>query len=103
MFIVTNQASRAESLTILPAGVAAAPVTNTPGCPPNSPALACTGPISPMATAQVKVDLSTGAYTVTTTGSGGTEAAAATAPPIQSAQLHIGTSRPSSSGQLLIP
>src|SRR5579884_559337 len=91
VFIVTNQSSRAESVSILPAGAAA-------GQP-----LADTGPISPMATAQVKVSLSTGAYTVATTSSGGTEAAAATAPPIQPALLHIGSQRPSSSGQLLIP
>lgn len=103
VFIVTNQASLAESLAILPAGGAAQPVTNTPGCPPHSSALACTGPISPMATAQVKVNLSTGAYTVTTISSGGTEAAAAAAPPIQSALLRIGGPRPSSSGQLLVP
>lgn len=91
VFIVTNQASRAESITILPAGAAA-------GQP-----LADTGPISPQATAQVKVSLSSGAYTVATTGSGGTEAAQAIQPPIHPALLHIGPSRPSSSGQLLVP
>jgi len=91
VFIVTNQATRAESLTILPAGEAA-------GQP-----LANTGPISPQATAQVKVSLSSGAYTVATTSSGGTEAASAVAPQIQPAVLHIGPVRPSSSGQLLIP
>jgi hypothetical protein len=104
VFIVTNQASRAESLTIVPAGDASAqPATNTPGCPSTSPALACTGPISPMATAQVKVNLVTGAYTVATTGSGGTAAAAATSPGIQPALLRIGGQRPNSSGQLLVP
>lgn len=91
VFIVTNQSTRAESLTILPAGDAA-------GQP-----LANTGPISPMATAQVKVSLSSGAYTVATTSSAGTEAAQAVAPQIQPALLHIGPSRPSSSGQLLVP
>lgn len=91
VFIVTNQASRAESVTILPAGVSA-------GQP-----LADTGPISPMATAEVKVSLSTGAYSVTTTSAGGTEAQAVTAAPIQPALLRIGSPRPSSSGQLLIP
>ena len=91
VFIVTNQATRAESITVLPAGEAA-------GQP-----LANTGPISPMATAQVKVSLNSGAYTVATTSSAGTEAAQAAAPQIQPALLRIGPSRPSSSGQLLIP
>jgi hypothetical protein len=91
VFIVTNQANRAESVTILPAGVEA-------GQP-----VADTGPISPQATAQVKVNLSMGAYTVATTSSGGTEAAAAAQPGIQPALLRIGAQRPSSSGQLLIP
>ena len=91
VFIVTNQATRAESMTILPAGIAA-------GQP-----VADTGPISPQATAQVKVSLSSGAYTVATTGSGGTEAAQAAQPQIRPALLHIGPSRPSSSGQLLVP
>lgn len=91
VFIVTNQASRAESVTILPAGSDA-------GQP-----LADTGPISPQATASVKVNLSTGAYTVSTTSSGSTQAATAATPPIQPALLHIGAQRPSSSGQLLIP
>jgi hypothetical protein len=104
VFIVTNQASRAESVTIGPAGDASAqPAANAPGCPSTSSALACTGPISPMATAQVKVNLGTGAYTVATTGSGGTEAASAAAPGIQPALLRIGSQRPSSSGQLLVP
>jgi hypothetical protein len=104
VFIVTNQASRAESVTIVPAGDASAqPATNTPGCSSGSSALACTGPISPMATAQVKVSLGTGAYTVATTSSSGTEAASAALPPIQPALLRIGGQRPSSSGQLLIP
>jgi hypothetical protein len=91
VFIVTNQARQSESLTILPAGTSA-------GQP-----LADTGPISPMATAQVKVDLATGAYTVATSSSGGTEASQAVQAPIQPALLHIGAQRPSSSGQLLIP
>jgi len=91
VLIVTNQSSRAESLTVLPAGDAA-------GQP-----VADTGPISPQATAQVKVDLSSGAYTVTTTSSGGSQAAQAASPQIQPALLRIGGNRPSSSGQLLIP
>ena len=91
VFIVTNQSRRAESLTVLPAG------------DPAGQPLAATGPISPQATAQVKVNLPAGAYTVATTSSGGTEAAQAAAPQIRPSLLHIGPSRPSSSGQLLIP
>ena len=91
VFIVTNQSSQSESLMILPAGTSA------------GQALADTGPISPMATAEVKVDLSTGAYTVATNSSGGTEASQAVQAPIQPALLHIGGARPSSSGDLLIP
>jgi len=91
VFVVTNQADQAESLMILPAGVSAAQP------------LADTGPISPQATAEVKVNLDTGAYTVATSGSGGTQASQAAATPIQPALLRIGAQRPSSSGQLLVP
>jgi hypothetical protein len=99
VFIVTNQASKTESLTIAPAGRATQP-------------LATTGPISPQATAQVSVDLSSpGNYTVAAGGSvtpGKTEAALATqqAPlpsSIQSASLHIGPKRPNGSNALLQP
>jgi hypothetical protein len=88
--IVTNQASNAESLTVLPAGVAA------------SQPLADTGPISPQGTAQVTVNLKTpGDYKVGTSPS--SDAAAATKTGIEAATLHVGRPRPSASDQLLQP
>ncbi len=91
-FIVTNQASNAASLTILPAGAS--------GAQP----LAETGPISPQGTAQLTVDLSSpGDYTVGLAGNGTTEAAAASPTGISPALLHVGQGRPSSSNQLLAP
>jgi hypothetical protein len=90
-FIVTNQASQSESMEILPAGSSAAqPVTST-------------GPISPQATAQIKVDLSRGSYTVGIGPQGQTEAVQATHTGIQAAVLRIGHERPSSSNQLMSP
>jgi hypothetical protein len=88
-FIVTNQASSAESVTVHEQG--------------NSTRLATTGPINPQATAQVTVDLKTGDYTVTTATGGATEAALASGPKIRPASLHIGAPRPSSSNELLQP
>jgi hypothetical protein len=90
-FLVTNQASRAESMLILPAGASAAQ------------ALATTGPISPQATAQIKVNLVRGRYTIGTGPQGATEAAQATHGGPQPALLRIGHERPSASGQLLSP
>ena len=96
IFIDTNQADKAESITIHPA-------TDT------SRQLATTGPIQPQATAQVTVDLKNpGDYTVATAaGRQPTEAAAATAAAsatkIQPAALHIGPPRPNSSNVLLQP
>jgi hypothetical protein len=91
VFIVTNQASRAESMQILQGGApAAAPVTST-------------GPISPQATAQIKVSLIKGRYTVGIGPSGQTEAARAAHSGIQPAVLRIGRQRPSASNQLLAP
>ena len=90
--VVTNQASNSESLTVLPAGAAAAQP------------LADTGPISPQGTAQVTLNLnSPGDYTVGISPSSQTEAAAATPTGIQAATLHIGSPRPSASNQLLQP
>ena len=93
VFIVTNQASKAVSMTILPAGSAAAR------------SVADTGPISPQATAQIKVNLSRPdtTYKVATSAMASTQAAAATATPIQPALLHIGKQRASASNQLLSP
>jgi hypothetical protein len=91
VFIVTNQASQAESMNILPAGVSA------------GQALADTGPISPQATAQVTVDLKGGNYSVATGPTGATEAAQNTPTGITPASLHIGKPRPSASHQLMNP
>jgi hypothetical protein len=86
-FIITNQASQAESLAILPAGRAAAqPLANT-------------GPINPQATAQVTVNFgSPGTYALSTGDPGDGSNSS-----IRSASLHVGKPRPSSNDQLLQP
>ena len=89
VFIVTNQAARAESLAIQRKGGAGS--------------IANTGPINPQGTAQVTVNLGRGSYTVATTATGTTEAARSAASPIHSATLKIGKPRPSGSDQLLQP
>jgi hypothetical protein len=92
VFIVTNQATRAESLTIHPAN-------------DSSQSLARTGPINPQSTDQVAVDLShPGNYTVATSSAGGgSDAALAAQRSIQSASLHVGPARARSNNQLLQP
>ena len=92
VLIVTNQASTAQSLTVLPAGTSAAqPIADT-------------GPINPQATAQVTVNLNTpGAYTVATAPNGSTEAAAALPTGVRPAVLRVGHQRPSGSNELLQP
>ena len=89
--IVTNQASQAESVQILPAGASAAPPVTS------------TGLISPQATAQINVNLGRGRYTVGTGPQGATEAAQATHSGPQPAVLSIGHERPSASNQLMSP
>ncbi len=92
VFIVTNQANKAESLTIHPAGG----TTSQP--------LASTGPINPQGTGQVAVDINhPGEYSVSTASSGGTDAALAEQRSITPASLHVGQARPSSSSTLLQP
>jgi hypothetical protein len=93
VFIVTNQGSQAVSMTVLPAGLAA------------GQAVADTGPISPQATAQIKVNLyRPGRYVVGTGPRGRTEAARATQTRgIRPALLRIGRPRPSASNQLMSP
>ena len=91
VFIVTNQASQAVSMTILPSGSA------------TSQSVADTGPISPQATAQIKVNMHQGSYEVATSAKASTQAAAATANPIRPATLSIGEPRPSASNQLMSP
>ena len=90
VFVVTNQATHAESLMILRSG--------------GSVALADTGPISPQATAQVTVNLAVpGTYRVSTGPNGSSEAAIATPSSIRPAFIQIGPSRPSGSNALLQP
>ena len=92
VLIVTNQASTAQSLTVLPAGASAAqPIADT-------------GPINPQATTQVTVNLNTpGSYTVGTSPNASTEAAAALPTGVRPALLKVGPARPSGSDQLLQP
>jgi hypothetical protein len=89
IFIVTNQASSAEALSISRAGQ-------------NQP-LASTAPINPQGTTQVSVDFRPGLYTIGTARDGGTDASLSVLPAIRSALIHIGRPRPSSSNQLLQP
>jgi hypothetical protein len=82
-FIITNQASQAESLAVLRAGAAA------------SQLLAETGPINPQATAQITVNFtSPGSYSLSTGGDGGS---------VKAASIHIGKPRSSSDDQVLQP
>ncbi|HEY2769298.1 MAG TPA: hypothetical protein VGI87_01970 [Solirubrobacteraceae bacterium] len=91
VFVITNQADKAESITIHPAG-------------DSTRSLASTGPINPQSTAQVTVDFAQpGDYTVATGKSTGTDADVASPNPIQPAQIRIGKARASSSNQLLQP
>ena len=86
-FVITNQATQAESLAVLRSGASA-------GQP-----LADTGPINPQATAQVTVNFSSpGSYSLAT-GDGGRGSASA----IRAASIHIGAKRASSDNQLLQP
>ena len=88
-FIVTNQASNAQALSISRAGQ-------------NQP-LARTAPINPQGTTEVSVNFRPGLYTVGTASRGGTDASLSILPQIRPALIHIGRPRPSSSNQLLQP
>lgn len=90
VFIVTNQASKAESLAIAISGG-------------SSHVLASTAPINPQGTTQVSVDFKPGDYTIETAPAGHTDAQLAQQSSITPASLHIGRPRPSSSNQLLQP
>ncbi len=91
VFIVTNQADKAESVTVHPAG-------NT------TRSLASTGPINPQSTAQVTVDFNRpGDYTLATGKASGTDADLTQPTTIQPASIHIGKPRPSSGNDLLQP
>jgi hypothetical protein len=86
-FIITNQASQAESLAIQASGSS------------DDKPLANTGPINPQATAQVTVDFSSpGTYSLSTE-----RGAAATASAVRPASIKVGPPRPSSDNQVLQP
>jgi hypothetical protein len=89
VFVVTNQASHAESLAISMAG--------------QMHPLASTAPINPQATTQVAVNFRPGVYTIATASGHRTDAAALRPPLIASASIHIGPPRPSSNNGLLLP
>lgn len=86
---ITNQSSSAQAIEVATAG--------------GSSAISSTGPISPQATDQVSVDLSSGDYTVGIAPNSSTEAAAATPSGITPASLAVHGRRPSSNNQLLQP
>jgi hypothetical protein len=88
VFIVTNQASRAEALAISKTG---------------GSTLASTAPINPQGTTQLSVNFRPGEYTIATASRGRTDAQLSEQSPIKSVSIHIGRPRPSSSNQLLQP
>jgi hypothetical protein len=89
VFTITNQASRAETLSFQPSG--------------GGSTLASSAPINPQTTTQVTVNFNPGTYTVTTANTGGTEAEQASPASIHPAVLHIGAPRQNSNGVLLQP
>lgn len=91
-FIVTNQASKSESVAILPAGADA------------GQSLADTGPINPQGTAQVAVNFtSKGTFELSVTGDGSSQAAQAESTSVQPVTIHVGAPRSGGSTQLLTP
>jgi hypothetical protein len=88
-FIITNQASQAESLSVQPSSGGAA--------------LATTAPINPQATSSVQVNFTPGTYRVATNGGGSTDATQATSSSIQSTSLFVGPERPNANNVLLQP
>jgi hypothetical protein len=86
-FIVTNQASRAESLAISRGGST----------------LASTAPINPQGTTQVSVNFAPGKYTIATGDQGASAAQRSKQSSIRPASIHIGRERESSSNSVLQP
>jgi hypothetical protein len=86
-FIVTNQASRAESLAISRGGST----------------LARTAPINPQGTTQVSVDFKPGIYIVATGPRGQNDAQLSKQSSIRPAAIRIGRARQSSGNDLLQP
>jgi hypothetical protein len=86
-FIVTNQASQAESLAISRGGST----------------LASTAPINPQGTTQVSVNFAPGKYTIATGDQGASDAQRSKQSSIRPASIHIGHERASSSNSVLQP
>ena len=86
---ITNQSSNARAIQISPAG--------------GSSAVTSTGPISPQATDQVTVNLSSGNYTVGTAPGSSTLAAAATPTGVAPGLLRVQGQRGNSNSHLLQP
>lgn len=86
-FIVTNQASHAESLAISRGGST----------------LASTAPINPQGTTQVSVDFKPGEYTITTGPHGRNDAQLSKQSSVRPASIHIGRERASSNNSVLQP
>jgi hypothetical protein len=89
VFVVTNQASHAESLAISAAG--------------RSQPLASTAPINPQGTTQVSVDFKPGDYTIATAPHGSTDASLSQPSSIRSASVHVGRKRSSSGNDVMEP
>ena len=89
MFIVTNQASHAESLAISASG--------------SSRPLASTAPINPQGTTQVQVDFTPGRYTIATGPHGHTDAQLSRPSTIAPATIRIGRRRAGANGELMQP
>jgi hypothetical protein len=90
-FIITNQASEAESLSIAPAA--------------GGSAVASTAPINPQATSEVQVNFTSpySNYTVTTGTPGTTDAQNATPSSIAPASFYISSQRQNANNVLLQP
>ena len=89
VFVVTNQASHAESLAISASG--------------QSQPLASTAPINPQGTTQVSVNFRPGDYTVATAPRGTTDASLAQPSGIRPTSVHVGRRRASGGNDLLEP
>jgi len=87
VFIVTNQASHAEALTVSD----------------GARTVATTAPINPQGTTQVTVDTRPGRYTIAAAPHGASDAQLTQSSPIAPATVRVGRHRPSSSNQLLSP
>lgn len=92
VFIITNQASRAEGLSVAPAGSSGGQSGTS------------TGPINPQGTAQISVQLQPHtSYTLTATSIQTSASTQATPGSIAPASISVGKGRPTSGSALLYP